>query len=862
MVEIERQQSRVIEDEMRQSYMDYAMSVIVGRALPDARDGLKPVHRRVLYSMQESNSLWNRPYVKCARVVGDVMGKYHPHGDNAIYDTLVRMAQDFSLRYMLVDGQGNFGSIDGDSPAAMRYTECRLGRIASDLLADIDMDTVDFAPNYDGKEREPTVLPSRIPNLLVNGSSGIAVGMATNIPPHNLTEVINACIAIVDNPELEDGDLIGFIPGPDFPTAGIINGSAGILEAYRTGRGRVSVRAKVHIDGSDPENPVIIVSELPYQVNKARLIEKIAELVKDKKLEGIKSDGLRDESDKDGMRIVIELKRGENAEVLLNNLYKQTQMQTVFGVNVVALVDGQPRTLSLRDLLECFLRHRRDVVTRRTSFQLRKARSRAHLLEGLAVALANIDPIIALIKSSPTPEDAKEKLLQNSWDSGVVSRMLAAANVSAARPLDLSPDEGISGDKYRLSERQAKEILEMRLQRLTALEQEKIVAEYAEILEQIAELIKILEQPERLMQVIREELEEVNSQYGDVRRTEISEHQEHLSLEDLIPREEVVVTLSHAGYAKSQSVDVYRAQRRGGKGKTATTTRDEDFVDKLFVANTHDLLLCFSSQGKVYWLKVYEVPRAGRTARGRPLVNLLPLVDSERVTAVLPIKQFTPDQFVVMATSSGIVKKTPLANFSRPRPSGIIATTLLEGEQLIGAVLTDGQSDVMLVSSGGKAIRFGEQALRSMGRSARGVRGIRLKDGQNVIALIPLCGEGTVVIATANGYGKRTLYSEFPVKGRGGQGVIAIQANDRNGDVIGAGLANAGEDIMLITGKGILVRTPAANISVIRRNTQGLKLIALGVGEQLIGLETIPEIIDVEKNAASIDSPESDETVN
>jgi len=562
------------------------------------------------------------------------------------------------------------------------------------------------------------------------------------------------------------------------------------------------------------------------------------------------------------MRIVIELKRGENAEVLLNNLYKQTQMQTVFGVNVVALVDGQPRTLSLRDLLECFLRHRRDVVTRRTSFQLRKARSRAHLLEGLAVALANIDPIIALIKSSPTPADAKEKLLQNSWDSGVVSRMLAAANVSAARPLDLSPDEGISGDKYRLSERQAKEILEMRLQRLTALEQEKIVAEYAEILEQIAELIKILEQPERLMQVIREELEEVNSQYGDVRRTEISEHQEHLSLEDLIPREEVVVTLSHAGYAKSQSVDVYRAQRRGGKGKTATTTRDEDFVDKLFVANTHDLLLCFSSQGKVYWLKVYEVPRAGRTARGRPLVNLLPLVDSERVTAVLPIKQFTPDQFVVMATSSGIVKKTPLANFSRPRPSGIIATTLLEGEQLIGAVLTDGQSDVMLVSSGGKAIRFGEQALRSMGRSARGVRGIRLKDGQNVIALIPLCGEGTVVIATANGYGKRTLYSEFPVKGRGGQGVIAIQANDRNGDVIGAGLANAGEDIMLITGKGILVRTPAANISVIRRNTQGLKLIALGVGEQLIGLETIPEIIDVEKNAASIDSPESDETVN
>ena len=846
MAQLERHKIRVIEDEMKQSYMDYAMSVIVGRALPDARDGLKPVHRRVLYAMQESNSLWNRPYVKCARVVGDVMGKYHPHGDNAIYDTLVRMAQDFSLRYMLIDGQGNFGSVDGDSPAAMRYTECRLGRIASDLLADIDMETVDFAPNYDGKENEPTVLPSRIPNLLVNGSSGIAVGMATNIPPHNLTEVINACVALVDNPALDDDALLAHIPGPDFPTAGIINGSAGIRDAYRTGRGRLSLRARAVIERADGESAAIIVSELPYQVNKARLIEKIAELVKDKKIDGIRSDGLRDESDKDGLRIVIELKKGESAEVLLNNLYKQTQMQTVFGVNAVALVDGQPQTLNLRELLDCFIKHRRDVVTRRTIFQLKKARARAHLLEGLAVALANIDPIIKLIKESPTPNEARQKLLGQGWSTGMVEQMLKNAHIETSEAYDSLTDSGMQGDQYFLSEKQAKEILEMRLQRLTALEQDKIVSEYGDVLLTIADLLDILSRSERLMQVIREELITVVEQYGDDRRTEIIDSEENLSLEDLIPQEEVVVTLSHAGYAKSQALDVYRSQRRGGRGKTATTTRDEDFVDKVFVANSHDLLLCFTNFGKVYWLKVYQVPRASRTARGRPLVNLLPLSDSERVTAILPIKEFDADSFVVMATASGIVKKTPLENFSRPRPSGIIAAGLTEGDVLVGAVLTRGDSDVMLVSSGGKAIRFKESALRSMGRTARGVRGMRLKERHEVIALIPILGEGTVILATANGFGKRTDFSDFPVKGRGGQGVIAIQANERNGEVVGASAATDGEDIMLITGQGVLVRTSVSGISIIGRNTQGLRLIALGESEALVGLEVIPEIAEDE----------------
>ncbi|MEQ8497717.1 MAG: DNA gyrase subunit A, partial [Gammaproteobacteria bacterium] len=831
-----------IEDEMRQSYMDYAMSVIVGRALPDARDGLKPVHRRVLFAMHEANNVWNRPYVKCARVVGDVMGKYHPHGDSAIYDTLVRMAQDFSLRYTLIDGQGNFGSIDGDAAAAMRYTECRLDRIASELLADIDMETVDFAPNYDGKEQEPTVLPARVPNLLVNGSSGIAVGMATNIPPHNLREVINACIALVDEPNLSVDQLMEYVPGPDFPTAGIINGSAGIREAYRTGRGRIYVRARIEIEDADTDYPRIVVTELPYQVNKARLLEKIAELVKEKKIEGIRPDGLRDESDKDGMRVVIELKRGESPEVLLNNLYQQTQMQSVFGINTVALVDGQPKTLNLRELLDCFLRHRREVVTRRTLFELRKARNRAHILEGLAVALANIDPIIELIKASPTPAEAREGLMSRAWAPGLVLTMLERTGADASRPLDLGPEFGLKDDGYHLSEQQAKEILEMRLQRLTALEQDKILDEFREVLARIDDLLDILERPERLMQVIRDELSEIATQYGDERRTEIIESQQHLSLEDLISEEDVVVTLSHMGYAKSQPLEAYRSQRRGGKGKTATTTRDEDFVDKLFVANTHDTLLCFSSHGKLYWLKVYELPQAGRTARGRPLVNLLPLTEGERITAVLPIKEFDPELFVVMATAHGIIKKTSLDNFSRPRTSGIIAVDLVEGDHLVGVALTQGAADIMLVSSAGKAVRFSEQTVRPMGRTARGVRGIRLGEDHEVIALIPIEGEGTVLIATAHGYGKRTRYAEFPTKGRGTQGVIAIQANARNGAVVGAVSVTDDDEIMLISDRGTLVRTPVAGISVIGRNTQGIRLISLGDGESLVGVEPIADL--------------------
>jgi len=831
-----------IEDEMRQSYMDYAMSVIVGRALPDARDGLKPVHRRVLFAMHEANNVWNRPYVKCARVVGDVMGKYHPHGDSAIYDTLVRMAQDFSLRYTLIDGQGNFGSIDGDAAAAMRYTECRLDRIASELLADIDLETVDFAPNYDGKEQEPTVLPARVPNLLVNGSSGIAVGMATNIPPHNLREVINACIALVDEPNLSIDQLMEHVPGPDFPTAGIINGSAGIREAYRTGRGRIYIRARVEIEDADTDYPRIVVTELPYQVNKARLLEKIAELVKEKKIEGIRPDGLRDESDKDGMRVVIELKRGESPEVLLNNLYQQTQMQSVFGINTVALIDGQPKTLNLRELLDCFLRHRREVVTRRTLFELRKARNRAHILEGLAVALANIDPIIALIKASPTPNEARAALMGQAWEPGLVLTMLERTGAEASRPLDLAPEFGLKEDGYHLSEHQAKDILEMRLQRLTALEQDKILDEYREVLARIDDLLDILERPERLMQVIRDELLEISQQYGDERRTEIIESQKHLSLEDLISEEDVVVTLSHMGYAKSQPLDVYRSQRRGGKGKTATTTRDEDFVDKLFVANTHDTMLCFSSHGKLYWLKVYELPQAGRTARGRPLVNLLPLTEGERITAVLPIKEFDPELFVLMATAHGIIKKTSLDSFSRPRSNGIIAVDLVEGDHLVGVALTQGAADIMLVSSSGKAIRFDEQTVRPMGRTARGVRGIRLGDGQEVIALIPIEGEGTVLVATAHGYGKRTRFEEFPTKGRGGQGVIAIQANARNGAVVGAVSVTDDDEIMLISDRGTLVRTPVAGVSVIGRNTQGIRLISLGDGESLVGVVPIADL--------------------
>ncbi|MBI2799051.1 MAG: DNA gyrase subunit A [Gammaproteobacteria bacterium] len=843
MVDFARQLIPVnIEDEMRQSYMDYAMSVIVGRALPDVRDGLKPVHRRVLYAMHESNNVWNRAYVKCARVVGEVMGKYHPHGDNAIYDTLVRMAQSFSLRYMLIDGQGNFGSVDGDAPAAMRYTECRLARLAGELLANIDEETVDFVPNYDGKEQEPLVLPARVPNLLVNGSSGIAVGMATNIPPHNLREVINACEALIDNPDLTIEDLMQIIPGPDFPTAGVINGAAGIREAYRTGRGRIYVRAKAEIEDAETDSPRIVITELPYQVNKARLIEKIADLVREKRVTGIRQDGLRDESDKDGMRLVIELKRGEVPEVLLNNLYQHTQLQTVFGINTVALVDGQPRTLDLKSLLDNFLRHRREVVTRRTLFQLRKARDRAHILEGLAIALANIDEVIALIKGSPGPSEARAALTARVWQPGVVLVMLERAGAAASRPDDLPQDSGLQGSGYRLSDRQAKEILDMRLQRLTALEQDKIIEEYREILGRIDDLLDILRRPERLLRVIRDELIEIREAYGDARRTRIEITQEDLSLEDLISPEDVVVTLSHLGYAKSQPIATYRSQRRGGKGKTATTTRDEDFVDKLFVANTHDTLLCFSNRGKVYWLKVYELPQASRTARGKPLVNLLPMVDAERITAVLPIKEFDPDLFVVMGTRLGTIKKTSLAEYSRPRTSGIIAVDLAPEDTLVGVVLTDGASDLMLISSGGKAARFSELEVRPMGRNAHGVRGIRLAAGHVVIALLPIDPERAILIATENGYGKRTRAEEFPTHGRGGQGVIAIQTSDRNGAVIGAAVVAGDDEIMLISDGGTLVRTPVEGVSVVGRNTQGVRLITLGAGEKLVGMEPIADL--------------------
>jgi DNA gyrase subunit A len=828
-----------IEDEMRDSYMEYAMSVIVGRALPDARDGLKPVHRRVLYAMHESNNLWNRPYVKCARVVGEVMGKYHPHGDNAIYDTLVRMAQDFSLRYPLVDGQGNFGSVDGDAAAAMRYTECRLSKISSDLLADIDKETVDFVPNYDGKENEPSVLPSRVPNLLVNGSSGIAVGMATNIPPHNLTEVINACLAVIDKDDISVAELIDIIPGPDFPTAGIINGSKGIWEAYATGRGRIYVRARAETEDAGNDSSRIVVTELPYQVNKARLLEKIAELVKDKKLTGIRE--LRDESDKDGMRMVIELKRGEVADVILNNLYQQTQMQSVFGINMVALIDGQPQTLPLKSLLDCFIRHRREVVTRRTIFELRKARERGHILEGFAVALANIDPIIALIKASPTPAEAREALQAKAWEPGVVMDMLQRAGSAVSKPDGLPANCGLHDDGYHLSEFQAKEILDMRLQRLTALEHDKIIDEYKAILERIDDLLDVLERPERLKQVIRDELIAIQEQFGDERRTEIVADQEHLSLEDLISEEDVVVTLSHAGYAKSQPLDVYSSQRRGGKGKTATTTKEEDFVDKLFIASTHDTILCFSSRGKLYWLKVYELPQAGRSARGKPLVNLLPLGEDERITAILPIKEFDPELYVFMATRRGIIKKTSLDQFSRPRANGIIAVDFNEDDSLVGVSVTDGASDIILVSTSGKAIRFSETAVRPMGRTAKGVRGIKLAAEHEVISLIQVNPDQDILVATKYGYGKRTRIAEFPTRGRGGQGVIAIQTSKRNGAVVAAVSVVADDEIMLITDRGTLVRTPVAGVSLVGRNTQGVRLINVGDEEHLVGVQPIAE---------------------
>jgi DNA gyrase subunit A len=829
-----------LEDEMRQSYLDYAMSVIIGRALPDVRDGLKPVHRRVLYAMSELGNDWNKPYKKSARIVGDVIGKYHPHGDTAVYDTIVRMAQPFSMRHMLVDGQGNFGSVDGDAPAAMRYTEVRMAKIAHELLADIDKETVDFIANYDGSEHEPAVFPTRVPNLLVNGSAGIAVGMATNIPPHNLGEVISGCVALLDNEDLTITDLMEFIPGPDFPTAGVINGARGIIEAYKTGKGRIYVRARSHIE-TDEKNgkESIIVTELPYQVNKARLMEKIAELVKEKKIDGITE--LRDESDKDGMRMVIELRRGEVAEVMLNNLYKQTQMQNVFGINMVALVDGQPRLLNLKQVLEAFIRHRREVVTRRTVYELRKARGRAHVLEGLAVALANIDEVIALIKSQPSPAEAKVALMERAWVSAAVDSMLERAGAKASRPEDLSAEFGLLDDGYHLSEAQAQAILDLKLHRLTGLEQDKIVNEFKELLDRIEYLLNILADPDLLRKVIRDELTALNEEYSDERRTEIITTQLDLTLEDLIPEEEVVVTFSHAGYAKSQPLDTYQAQRRGGRGKAAASMKEEDFVDKLFIANTHDYILCFSSRGRVYWMKVYELPQGGRASRGKPIVNLLPLQEGERINAILPIREFSDDRFLFFATASGTVKKTPLVDYSRPRPSGIIAIDLREDDYLIDVAITDGEQDVMLFSSGGKTIRFNESNVRAMGRSAAGVRGIRMPDDQSVISMI-VVGEGEVLTVTENGYGKRTDIKEYPLRGRGGQGVLAMAESERNGAVVGAVQVADTDELMLITSGGILVRTRANEVSILGRNTQGVRMIKLDKGEKLVGIDRIVKI--------------------
>jgi DNA gyrase subunit A len=840
MAEIAREILPVnLEDEMRKSYLDYAMSVIVGRALPDVRDGLKPVHRRVLYAMRELGNDWNKAYKKSARVVGDVIGKYHPHGDVSVYDAIVRMAQPFSMRYLLVDGQGNFGSVDGDPPAAMRYTEVRMSKIAGELLADIDKETVDFVPNYDESETEPSVLPTRVPNLLVNGSSGIAVGMATNIPPHNLAEIVTACIALIENPDITLGQLMQIVPGPDFPTAGIINGAQEIVSAYKTGRGRLHVRARTHIeDIGKGDRQAIIITELPYQVNKARLIERIADLVREKLIEGIASDGLRDESDKDGMRVVIELKRGEVPEILLNNLFAQTPMETVFGINMVALVDGQPRLLSLKEMLDAFLRHRREIVTRRTVYELRKARERGHILEGLAIALANIDEIIAAIKASASPAEAKAVLISRLWTSGAVPQMLARAGSISTRPEGEITPLGIVAGGYRLTDLQAQAILEMRLNRLTGLEQDKIVAEFQELLVQIGDLNDILARPERLLAVIRQELESIRENFSDARRTEILSTHEDLTIEDLISPEDVVVTLSHGGYAKAQPVSAYQAQRRGGRGKAATTVKDEDFIDKLFVANTHDTLLCFSDHGKLYWIKVYQLPQASRGARGKPIVNLLPLQDGERISAMLSIKEFEEGKFVFMATSFGTVKKTSLALFSRPRASGIIAVALEPGDKLVGAAITDGTRDILLFTTGGKAIRFPEDEVRPMGREAAGVRGVRLSEDQRVNALI-VAQDGHILTASENGFGKLTPLEEFPTHGRGGQGVIALQVTDRNGRMVGALQVGLDDEIMLMSQGGALVRTPVKDISVVGRNTQGVRLIRLEEGDQLTGLERI-----------------------
>ena len=830
-----------IEDEMRQSYLDYAMSVIVGRALPDARDGLKPVHRRVLFAMRELGNDWNKPYKKSARVVGDVIGKYHPHGDTAVYDTIVRMAQPFSLRYLLVDGQGNFGSVDGDNAAAMRYTEVRMTKLAHELLADLEKETVDWVPNYDGTEMIPAVLPTRVPNLLVNGSSGIAVGMATNIPPHNLTEVVNGCLALIDNPEISIDELMQFIPGPDFPTAGIINGRAGIIEAYRTGRGRIYMRARTFIEDIDKVGgrQQIIISELPYQLNKARLIEKIAELVKEKKLEGISE--LRDESDKDGMRVVIELRRGEVPEVVLNNLFAQTQMQSVFGINVVALVDGRPRLLNLKDMLEVFVRHRREIVTRRTVFELRKARERGHILEGQAVALSNIDPVIAMIKDSPTPAEAKERLIATAWESSAVADMVERSGATSSRPEDLDEQYGMRDGFYHLSPEQAQAILELRLHRLTGLEHEKLLSEYQEILLQISELLKILGSSVRLLEIIREELEKVKADYGDGRRTEITASRVDLTIADLITEEERVVTISHLGYAKSQPLDAYDAQRRGGRGKAATGVKDEDYVEHLLVANSHTTLLLFSSKGKVYWMRTFEIPEASRTARGRPIVNLLPLDEGEKITAMLPVDEYTEDHFVFMATAKGTVKKTPLEQFSRPRTSGLIALGLDDDDTLISAAVTDGSREVMLFSDGGKVTRFSETDVRAMGRTARGVRGMRLPEGQSLISMI-IPEEGSEILtASERGYGKRTAIADFPSYRRGGQGVIAMICSERNGKLVGAIQVLDGEEIMLISDQGTLVRTRVDEVSSLSRNTQGVTLIRLANDETLVGLERVQE---------------------
>jgi DNA gyrase subunit A len=828
-----------LEQEMRRSYLDYAMSVIVGRALPDARDGLKPVHRRVLYAMHELSNDWNKAYKKSARIVGDVIGKYHPHGDTAVYDTIVRMAQDFSLRYPLIDGQGNFGSVDGDNAAAMRYTEIRMAKVAHELLADLEKETVDFGPNYDGSESEPLILPARFPNLLVNGSSGIAVGMATNIPPHNLGEVVDACIALLANPGIDIEELIGIIPAPDFPTRGIIYGTADVKEGYRTGRGRVVMRARAHFEDMEKGGKqAIVVDELPYQVGGDQLLKRISELVHEKKVEGIAD--LRNESDKGGMRLVIELKRGEVAEIVLNNLYKLTQMQETFGMNMVALVDGQPKLLNLKQFLDVFLRHRREVVTRRTVFDLRKARERGHVLEGLAVALSNVDEVIAIIKAAATPAVAKGELMARTWRSTLVEEMLARAMSDQFRPENLPRDFGLSPAGYRLSDVQAQRILEMQLQRLTGLEQDKILSEYREVIAAIEDLLDILAKPERVTRIISDELLEIKREFGDARRSEIVVNGVDLSMEDLIAPEDVVVTLSHTGYIKSQALDEYRAQKRGGRGKQATTTKEDDFIEKLFIANTHDYVLCFSNKGKVYWIKVYEVPQGSRTSRGKPIVNLLKMDEDERINAILPVREFVEDRFVFFATQEGVVKKTALSEFSRPRPSGIIAVDLDEGDRLVGVALTDGHHDVMLFSDEGKAVRFAEDDVRAMGRGARGVRGMNLAKGGKVIALLVAEDEAqSVLTATENGYGKRTPIAEYTRHGRGTQGMIAIQTTERNGKVVGAALVSPEDEIMLITSGGVLIRTRVREIREMGRSTQGVTLINLGEGEKLSGLQTV-----------------------